>query len=152
MASIQWICPDCGAAIDMSVGQYVYNNELSWYGAYRCGRCGNAVEIDGDANTPEDVRQAILREEGTWELVVSETGQRRLLVLKVLRGVFSLSLADVAQLRNHLPGAISTGTHAEMLWLQSLLAAEGLKEVTVRRVHGASHERGVPLDITKSYH
>lgn len=148
MASIQAICQNCGAAVDMQVGQVLFGGQLEWHETYTCARCGTAIMVDGIGIAPEEVRQAILREEGTWELVVPETGRRALLVLKALRTVFSLSVADAGRLREHLPGAVSSGTHTEMLWLQGLLQDEGLT-ADVRRADPDVQGRRMLLELSE---
>jgi hypothetical protein len=75
----------------------------------------------------EEVRRAILEEEGQWGLRVAEPdGQGQFVALKVLREAQRLTVAQTADLRRQLPGVVARGTRTEMEGLRALLAAEGL--------------------------
>lgn len=101
---------------------------MTWSGSFACAKCGAAYEEDGWDELPFGWREAILVEEGEWELRVGSA--QVLAVLKVLRGALGLTLAETAQLKARFPGALCVGTQAEMEHLRlRLLAAEETAEV-----------------------
>src|SRR5258706_2780851 len=74
MAKLKTTCYRCGNAIFMNVNQTLaYGNQLVWNGSYICPYCNEQIEEDGYGDLPEDARNAILEEQGTWALDVSET-------------------------------------------------------------------------------
>jgi hypothetical protein len=76
MACIYEYCRDCGEEVKVRVGQFVFNKELLWHKSYACPHCKIQSEEDGIGTLPERERQAILAMEGTWSLIVRETGAR----------------------------------------------------------------------------
>src|SRR5581483_8993450 len=97
-----------------------------WYASYCCPSCGAQVEEDGRGTPPVEVRQALLHQEGKWGLHLDEPGGQGTLALKFLRQVLGLTVAEVGELRARLPGAVATGTRAEMERLAAVLRAGGV--------------------------
>jgi hypothetical protein len=133
MTSIHTPCSHCGRDLVVNVGQSIFDERLVWYASYCCSHCGLQVEEDGLDSPPDEIRRAILADKGEWTLIVHETGDRGILVLKILRIALNLSLDDVAKLRQLIPGCVSNGTRVEMEWLQILLSSEQL-EASVSKI------------------
>ena len=76
---------------------------------------------------PNELREAILAKEGTWDFTVLEKEERATLAVKILRATMSLSLAEAMKLKKKMPGCVCSGTKAEVDRLKQLLDAEGLK-------------------------
>jgi DNA-directed RNA polymerase subunit RPC12/RpoP len=132
MAKLEVRCDHCGKDILMDVNQTMaYGDQLVWNGSYLCSYCGSQIEVDGGEDIPEDVRNAILAQQGEWALNVTETS-RIVPILKVLREALHLSLGMIAQCKERMPGIVATGTRAEMERLHLLLLAEHL-ESSVQR-------------------
>jgi hypothetical protein len=129
MAIVRGRCRSCGSEIDVTVGQAVYDGGLVWHKGYSCPYCGDKTEEDGRGPAPEEVRCAVLQQEGEWALVLAEAGTRATTALKLLRQALNLSLGEVGELRRHLPGTVVTGTRAEMERLVAILSAERLQAV-----------------------
>jgi hypothetical protein len=91
--------------------------------------------MDGGAPTPEEFRQVILREEGEWALCAVTLPSTEL--LKSMRKVLSLTLADVVELRGHLPGEIRRGTRSEMEWLAYAMEGRTREVLVVSPTGGA---------------
>jgi hypothetical protein len=126
MACLQERCFDCGAAVTVRVGQVADRGRLRWWASRSCPECGKALELDGGGDIPEEARRAILEEQGTWALTVSEEGTNVIRVMKVLREALALPLAEVRLLRQRIPDEVITGTAAEVERLRRLLAEEGV--------------------------
>jgi hypothetical protein len=125
-------CDRCGQHAQQSFGE----GGRGWYESFHCPSCGEAYESDGGPPTPDEFRQVILREEGEWVLEAPVVPP--LMVLKALRKVLSLSLPEVQQLRNRLPGRVSRGTKYEMMRLLRTVEEEaGLSALVVRPIGGA---------------
>jgi len=139
MASIRVTCSNCGQFINMHVGQHVVHNRLVWNGGYHCTHCNNEVEIDGFGHPPDEVRRAILGEEGMWELAMYEPHERVTKAVKVLRQALDLSLQESAGLRDRIPGVVTTGTYVEMEFLKLLLYEEGI-EATIKQSDILPHD------------
>jgi hypothetical protein len=94
-------------------------------------------ETGGRWARPDEVRIAVLQQEGEWALVLAEPGTRATIALKLLRQALNLSLGEVGELRKRLPGTVVTGTRAEMERLLGILSAEGF-HVSVTRLSSTS--------------
>jgi hypothetical protein len=119
-------CGTCGAPVEVHVGQTLADAQLRWHRSYACGACGARVEEDDVGPAPEEVRRAVLACGGVWRLLLDATGARAARALKVLRAALGLSVADAAALRRCIPGAVATGTRAEMEQLRRELEADGV--------------------------
>ena len=126
MAKILSECPSCGAAIEMHVGQYIVHYELVWSQGYRCGSCGNAVEADGQGLPPPAIVDAILADEGEWELWIRSADGNEVLTLRALRAVLGFELAEVSTWKSKLPGPMASGTKTQIEWLVKMLQREGV--------------------------
>ncbi|WP_172186887.1 hypothetical protein [Microcoleus asticus] len=121
------LCGNCGKDIQMFFGQSVFDKQLVWHLSYDCPHCGEAIELDDTGTLPNELREAILAKEGTWNFTVLETEERATLAVKILRAAMSLSLAEAMKLKKKMPGGVCSGTKAEVDRLKQLLDAEGLK-------------------------
>ena len=125
MAQLARRCEKCSGESSASVGDLMFDGRLVWYESFWCPSCGTHLEIDGHDAAPEEIRKAILAQEGEWSLLVEETGKRRLLALKVVRTVLGLSLDEIGTLRTKIPGPLLKGTQAEMEYVRfHLLSAD----------------------------
>ena len=146
MAVLPGTCQTCGGAVERHLSQAVdgYSGELWWHAEYACPQCGTRIIACDTGIPPERVRQAILADRGMWQLTISEAGSGRLLLLKVLREILSLSLAEVAELRDRLPGTVMVGTYTEMLWLHTLLSPLGLQSVVEKAEKADTNSLSIP--------
>src|SRR5260370_14190871 len=106
MAILRARCRSCGSEIDVTVGQAVYDSELVWHRGYSCPYCGSRTEEDGRGAAPDEVRYAVLQQEGEWALEVAEIGTGATLALKLLRRALNLSLGGIGELGKRIPGTI----------------------------------------------
>lgn len=130
MVIVEGSCSRCGSPVQVAVGERVVRDNMVWYRSYQCQVCGNRIEEDGRGTPPEEIRNAVLKQEGEWSLVVEGSGGPA--VLKALRHVLQLSVTDTAELRKRLPGEIVRGTRAEVERLVLLLDREGVQSQGVR--------------------
>lgn len=130
MASMDDACSTCGSPVRVAVGERVVQQKIVWFRSYRCPACGNRIEEDDHGLPPEEIRKAILEQEGEWSLVVEASGDPA--VLKVLRHSLQLSMADVAKLRKRMPNQVFQGTRAEVERLASLFDNAGVRSQVVR--------------------
>jgi hypothetical protein len=141
VAVIRERCRTCTAETDVVVGQAIYDGELVWHRGYRCTYCGVQIEEDGRGSAPDDVRRAILQQEGEWALTLEEPGRRATTALKLLRQALSLSLGEVEELRKLIPGTVVSGTKTEMERLSAILSTDGL-QAAVHKLPARESERG----------
>ncbi|MDB5330943.1 MAG: hypothetical protein JWP03_2094 [Phycisphaerales bacterium] len=80
--------------------------------------------MDGRGLPPRDIRDAIISEEGEWELRVPDAAAPKTCITKLLRKEQSLSLAQAAALIQTMPGVVACGTIAEMELLAHLIHVE----------------------------
>ncbi|HEX9063314.1 MAG TPA: hypothetical protein VF941_24340 [Clostridia bacterium] len=132
MAKINIVCK-CNNTVAADVGQNFHRGRLGWYLSYKCPKCGEAIEQDGIDTTPEEIRNALILEEGLWGLYVHESSQGASSTLNVLRKALDLPMTKVAKIKKLIPGMILTGTKTEMERLQTLLGDEKLN-VTIDKV------------------
>lgn len=120
MAKISKIC-SCGATSLAETGQSFISGRLRWYLSFRCPCCGKANEVDGVDDTPIEIRDAILQQEGEWGLVIEDSNKASS-VMAILRRELNLSLNEIARLRKSIPGIVLTGTKIEMERLKEILS------------------------------
>ena len=126
MAILVGHCQFCGAEINIQVGQSVQGQRLVWHRSYYCQKCGGRLEVDGRGDAPDDVRSALIAQEGEWCIRLESTEADLPLALKSLRQLFGLSLVEIGQLRKKIPGIVFIGTRAEANRLSNLLLNAGL--------------------------
>jgi hypothetical protein len=118
------ICEKCGNILNLNVGQNLINGKIVWFVSGKCSKCGFQIEQDGKNDTPDEVRNTILAQEGEWGLSINQK-EVDLKFLKVVRETFKISIDDLVKLKNNIPGIIFTGTKTEMERLQILLSSGG---------------------------
>ena len=124
MATIYQRCPKCDREVPVTVGQTWQYAGLRWSMSCLCPFCGAGYEADGRGIPPQDIRAAILTEEGEWQLQVPDATAPKTCIAKSLRNELNLSLTQAAQLIHQIPGVLATGTNAEMEWLAQRILAE----------------------------
>lgn len=82
---------------------------------------------------PERIRNAILAQEGEWELRIPDS-TAKVSVAKTLRRELNLLLSETAEMLRRIPGAVATGTKAEMGWLSRSIRRECGVIATVERL------------------
>ena len=123
-------CRKCGSHVDLSVNQIAVNGALRWGTSYRCGVCGNAVEVDGEGPPPAEIRQALLAIGGEWGLLLNDRAVATK-ALQILREMLSLSLSEVLAKKTLIPGVVARGTKVEMERLQAAMTAAGIPVLVV---------------------
>jgi hypothetical protein len=127
MVLIYGLCGNCSKAIQMSVGQSVFDKKVVWHLSYSCPYCREAIALDNTDAIPNEMRKEILAKKGTWNLIVLEKEQGATVVTKILRQAIELSLAEAKKLKKKMAGSVLVGTKCETARLRHLLAAVGLK-------------------------
>jgi phage FluMu protein Com len=92
MAKIKASCHNCGSVVSMAVKQYLEEKRIFWSAGYSCPRCKHQVELDDQGETPPEIRQAILDQEGIWSLIISEK-ENKTKVMMALRTALGLSMS-----------------------------------------------------------
>jgi hypothetical protein len=130
MAAMIVPCPRCGAASRANFGQSIrFDATLAWFRSVRCEACGAAEEADFGGALPQAQRPQILREHGTWQIVVPRIEDRRK-VATVAREAFALDLRAAVKFARAVPGVVWSGTEREMAWFGLLLARRGVVSLT----------------------
>lgn len=123
-------CPDCSQPHEVRYRTLIYAGVFRFSASSRCARCGHALEVDGDALTPE-ARRAFYAAEGRWSLVVSSLGPKGAQALKVLRQFLDQPASSIMQLvKSGQP--IVTGALAEIEPLEVSLIGAGASTTRVR--------------------
>lgn len=125
MATIDHTCARCRKTSRAFVRQQTKGWRVAWSMSFQCSTCGDAFESDGD-EAPEDVRDAIIAEEGIWGLIVEATGTQRVKAIHSLRTGLNLSMEEASRLKGQIPGMLLRGTRIEMAHAQGLLAERGI--------------------------
>lgn len=86
MAKIDYECQRCGSQGLAECYETTIDRRLRWSCSFRCRICDAAVEEDGIGFPPTHVRQAILRDGGRWNVVLTSPSAtaRVLLILRTL--------------------------------------------------------------------
>lgn len=126
MANMIVRCRACGAEISISVGQTLRKGMLIWHRASVCPSCGSQIEEDGRGDAPDDVRLAILHEDGEWTLIIESEVDLAVAGLKALRQAMDIPLGEVRRRWDCIRNGTMTGTRAEMEWLAAILRNENI--------------------------
>ncbi|MGW2050322.1 hypothetical protein ACWCPF_34885 [Streptomyces sp. NPDC001858] len=114
-------CEACGGMLTCDTGQFIDRGRLWWGTEGTCQTCPAAwCEQDSGGATPEEIRQALLKEHGPARLRLVEPEASRVTVLRVLREVHELSLAQARAMAEELRTTGLVGTLVEM----ELIAAQ----------------------------
>ncbi|MEU8527721.1 hypothetical protein AB0C77_19335 [Streptomyces sp. NPDC048629] len=108
-------CDACGGVLTLDAGQFIERGRLRWGTEGNCQSCPVAwCERDGGGATPEDIRQALLAEHGPARLRLVDPGLSMVPVLRALREVHGLSLAQARATSYELKTNGVLGTLVEM--------------------------------------
>ena len=127
MATNRVSCMNCQTKIDVYLGQSIDDRKIVWHQSYRCHHCGMAMEEDNLGSIPDELRQLVLEQDGSWCLQIPEIGAWAIIAAKILRKLMNLSLPEITNLKKKIPGEVTLGTHVEMKWLVANLRAEGIQ-------------------------
>jgi hypothetical protein len=125
MVAIASTCGKCRRGVRLSVSQTVQRGELRWGTSYQCEFCGTAEESDGVGAAPEDVRRAIIEQDGEWGLTVTDVVVVPT-ALRVLRQALALSISETAAIKRGAPGTLVRGTRVEMMRLEAAMRKAGV--------------------------
>ena len=128
MAQITTKCPDCHNYVKTEINQTAIDSQLRWYESYRCPFCNNAAEADGAGFPPDNIRQMILADQGTFSLSLNNFDVDRIKAMKIIREIFNLSLSEVSALFKY-SADIAIGTKEEMKWVQTILTNQNIDSV-----------------------
>jgi hypothetical protein len=132
VAKLNVICK-CKNLVEASVGQNVRRGKVNWFLSYKCPICGNVIEEDGVDETPAEIRNVIISQEGEYGLIVPENTQNVTALIATIRKTLNLDLKDASNLKKLIPGVILKGTKEEMYRMQVLVKNESV-EVSVEKV------------------
>lgn len=123
MAFIIKPCSNCKKSIKMYVGQYFNdeNSPVNWYISYSCPFCETEIEQDESGILPDEIKKAILAQEGTWILDVQEKERRAIIALKLIKKALNLSLDDAMKIKKSIPGEVIEGTKIEIKRIKQIL-------------------------------
>ncbi|MFJ7905907.1 hypothetical protein [Kitasatospora sp. NPDC096204] len=123
-------CDDCDGVLIRDVGQFIDRGQVWWGTEGRCRTCPAAwCEQDGGGPTPEEIRQALPAEHGPARLRLAGPESSLVPVLRALREIHGLSLAQARAMAHELRTTGLVGTLVEME-----LVAAGLRHRSVAAV------------------
>ncbi|WP_328535077.1 hypothetical protein [Streptomyces sp. NBC_00344] len=115
-------CEACGGVLIHDTGQFIDRDQLWWGTEGTCLSCPVAwCEQDSGGETPEEIRQALLTEHGPARLRLTEPVASPVVVLRTLREVHALTLAQAQSLADQLRTTGLVGTLVEMELIASRL-------------------------------
>lgn len=107
-------CAGCGSEVDGYIGERV-GDDLRYWCATVCPKCGSQQESDGVGEMPEAWRDCRIARDGRWNVIVTEMATTA--TWKRARETLRLEVRDVAELRK-LPNArIYSGTFGMATWV-----------------------------------
>lgn len=115
-------CSLCRSEVDWSVGQHVSESGLVWWRSLDCA-CGAKQEEDGVGLPPEEIRSAILRAQGVFNVVVRP--ENHVLALAKLRQSWGWSIEEAAR-RIRGERSVWAGTELECWWISNELNGAAL--------------------------
>ncbi|QDV18949.1 hypothetical protein Pan153_36100 [Gimesia panareensis] len=125
MAQYTQICSDCGATVVVNYYQHLTGGELLWSGQSTCESCGANIEFDDRGDLPEELKPAILAEEGEWQLVLDDRNDI-VPALRVIRERLQVPLQESKAILNDL-----RGTKTTLAWIQDGLRQENISSTLI---------------------
>ncbi|MEU6863445.1 hypothetical protein ABZ924_09260 [Streptomyces sp. NPDC046876] len=108
-------CDACGGVLERDIGQFVDRGRLWWGIEAGCRACAAGwCEQGSGRETPEEIRQALLAEHGAARLRLTGPEASPVAVLRVLREVHDLTLAQARASADELRTTGLVGTLVEM--------------------------------------
>ncbi|SEO88718.1 hypothetical protein [Actinacidiphila rubida] len=107
-------CHDCGGELTRDVGQFTERGQVRWGIEGQCQNCPNAWCEQGSGATPEEIREALLAQQGPARLRLAGPEPSMVPVLRALRELHGLSLAQARAMAHELRTTGLTGTLVEM--------------------------------------
>ncbi|MBK1811932.1 hypothetical protein JHL18_15025 [Clostridium sp. YIM B02505] len=132
MAKINLKC-DCGSKVTASVGDSLYEGILRWYVSYKCESCGRVVESDGRDEIPSEIKEAILKDEGIWKVILHDRKEFEK-VSYILRKQFGFTLGQTKEIDAKLSNELISGTKNEMSRINDVLTEKGVKRIEIKKV------------------
>ena len=120
MIKINGLCPHCGSGLKIQCGQVDRLEAVYWYRSWNCAQCNFQLEEDGD-ETPEETREALLVNEGTW-MIILDKGSKNATAYKLVKTVLKLTMQEVLKLKNDPIDMIYKGTKVEVEHFQRKLS------------------------------
>ncbi|WP_285687755.1 hypothetical protein [Actinoplanes sp. NBRC 103695] len=133
-ADVPVACDTCAEGHTGVVYETIIGGRLQWVLDYECE--GSPIEAFGWDRSPDEYRQAILDQSGTFRLDVPDAGGSRVAVLKALRDG-GVAWVDVAGGLDALLDEGIVGTCAELSLLATRLESAGATVAVVRRADAA---------------
>jgi hypothetical protein len=134
------LCGLCRNQVVHAAGESLRNGENSWFLERLCATCDSSSVQTGSGFVPRSLRGLVLGLTGRWRIRVDQGPDVGLPVLRCLRQVYGLSIADVRGHRAELLENGLAGTRGEMEWLASELAAFGVGSSVTLEVAGTQRE------------
>jgi len=113
MPVIKKKCPDCEGESEFWFGDRAFDGRLSWASSEYCKSCHYSVEADDEGMLPDNLRDIELRQKGTWAVIFENYELNIAKTLKLIRDCLGLTVSDLKNIKNSLPGPIFPGTRAE---------------------------------------
>lgn len=123
---VSYHCDNCGNILVVRVGQYLIDNKIGWNASFTCPACKLWIEEDGVEEMPQEYRDIVIQNEGTWRLEIDDSKGKIPSILKILRKHFGLSMEEVINVKENISVILMTGTRTEMRRLQHLLQIENI--------------------------
>lgn len=118
-------CATCATPLLRTAGESLIRGRIEWHLDTSCTRCGYDALDCGNGIAPEPIRGMLLEQTGTW--VARTVGPAPgTAVMRALRKVYGIGLAEARELSDRLNGSGLSGTRGESLFLQQQLAALGI--------------------------
>jgi hypothetical protein len=117
-------CSRCGVPGQMRHTQTCTDRGARYSASFSCSSCGLTTEVDGLA-PPEEIRRALLKEGGGWQLRLVEVPEELSEFVRALSRLLSVELSVALRLAKRRMEPIASGTHVEMQCLEKQLAVTG---------------------------
>jgi hypothetical protein len=125
-------CQTCGSPCEGWAVQLTRDNRLRWELDWDCGACGT-VSHDGDwGPSPDELREKLLSQHGSYCLRLEDSRLHGGEILKVFRQALRVSLTEAQQAARTLRRDGYEGTLVEAELLRDQLQQEGIPSAVVR--------------------
>ena len=133
MANFDVFCFECKNIVTANVSDTIHNNLYRWHLSYKCKICDNAIEFDDIGELPDEIKRAIIEQEGLWGAILSN--RKELKKLSFYSRKDSQIMSEIADLELTEAGVTDMffkGTKNEVMWLISKLSKKGIESIKIK--------------------
>ena len=135
MAKFEVFCSECKNIVTANVADNIYDNSYRWHLSYECKNCDNAVEFDEIGELPNEIKRAIVEQDGSWGAILSNRKELKKLSFHLRKySQFMSEMVDLELTEAGVTDMFFRGTKNEVMWLIIKLSIKGIESIKIKMI------------------